>query len=379
MRKSAILLALTVASASLLTLPAGAVSTSAASAILMDADSGRVLYEHGADERRLIASTTKLMTALVAAERLEDLSQTVTVKGEWLQTEGSSVYLKAGEQITQEGLLYGLLLESGNDAALALAGVCAGGEEQFAALMNEKAQALGMTGSHFTNASGLNADEHYSTARDMAKLAAACLKNATVAKICASRSATIGNRTFTNHNRLLSMYEGCVGMKTGFTKRAGRTLVSAARRNGQTLVAVTLNDPDDWKDHMALFDYGFAAYPAKQLCRAGELVGSVPVQGSLVRFADVETGENFYFPMAEGESAEMRLEYVDLAEAPVQKGQSAGRLVCMLNGNEIGSVELRYAQTVNRDAFTEGNWLQRILSAIFGRAVTASRSGSELV
>jgi len=378
LRKIALWLAGALA-ASLLTLPSGAVSTAAASAILIDADSGRVLFERAADEKRLIASTTKLMTALVAAEQLEDLSQVVTVKGEWLQTEGSSIYLKAGEQITLEGLLYGLLLESGNDAALALAGVCAGGEEQFAALMNEKAEALGMTRSHFTNASGLNSDGHYSTARDMAALATACLKNETVAKICASRSATIGARTFTNHNRLLTMYEGCVGMKTGFTKRAGRTLVSAARRNGQTLIAVTLNDPDDWKDHMALYDYGFAAYPAKQLCRAGELVGSVPIQGSLVRFADVETGENFYYPLAEGESVEMRLEYADMAEAPVRKGQSAGRLICTLNGQEVGMVELHYAQTVNRDAFIEGNWLQRILSAIFGRTVTVSHTVGVLV
>lgn len=378
MRKIAIWLAGALA-ASLLTLPANAFSTSATAAILMDADSGRVLYERAADEKRLIASTTKLMTALVAAERLEDLSQIVTIKGEWLQTEGSSIYLKAGEQITQEGLLYGLLLESGNDAALALAGVCAGGEAEFAELMNEKARTLGMTNSHFTNASGLNADEHYSTARDMAKLAAACLKNETVAKICASRSATIGNRTFTNHNRLLTMYEGCVGMKTGFTKRAGRTLVSAARRNGQTLVAVTLNDPDDWKDHMAMFDYGFAAYPAKQLCRAGELVGSLPVEGSLVRFVDVEAGENFYYPLAEGESVEMRLEYADLAEAPVRKGECAGRMVCTLNGQDVGAIELHYAQTVNRDAFTEGSWLQRILSAIFGRTVTVSHNRGGLV
>lgn len=360
-------------------LPAGAISTSAASAILMDAESGRVLYECAADEKRLIASTTKLMTALVAAERLEDLSQVVTIKAEWLQTEGSSIYLKEGEQITQEGLLYGLLLESGNDAALALAGVCAGGEAEFAALMNERAQGLGMTNSHFTNASGLNGDEHYSTARDMAKLAAACLKNETVSKICASRSATIGARTFTNHNRLLNMYEGCVGMKTGFTKRAGRTLVSAARRGNQTLIVVTLNDPDDWKDHMALFDYGFAAYPAKQLCRAGELVGSVPVQGSLVRFVDVEAGGNFYYPLAEGESVEMRLEFADMAEAPVRRGQVAGRMVCILNGKEVGAIELHYAENVNRDSFTEGNWLQRILSAIFGRTVTVSQSGVGLV
>ncbi len=353
-----------------LVFPAGAASTSASSAILVDAGSGRVLYEQGADEKRLIASTTKLMTALVAVERLDDLSRTVNVKPEWLLTEGSSIYLRAGEEITLEALLYGLLLESGNDAALALAGICAGDEAQFAALMNEKAQALGMVNSHFTNASGLNDDSHYSTARDMARLAAACLKNETVAKICATRSITLGTRTFTNHNRLLSLCEGCVGLKTGFTKKAGRTLVSAVRRNGQTLVAVTLNDPNDWTDHAALYDYGFAHYPAKQMCRTGEVVGSIPVLGSLVRFADVETGANFYYPLSEGESLEARLECTGTAAAPVQKGQLAGRMVYTLAGKEVGAVDLRYAQTVNSDVYQKGNLFQRILSAIFGKTVT---------
>jgi len=373
LRKPALFLAAALLIAALSS-PAGAVSTAASSAILMDADSGRVLYEQAADDKRLIASTTKLMTALVAVEALDDLSRTVTVRPEWLNTEGSSIYLKAGEEITQEGLLCGLLLESGNDAALALACICAGDEAAFAERMNEKARALGMENSHFTNASGLNDDEHYSTARDLAKLAAACLKNETVARICASKSLTVGTRTFTNHNRLLSLYEGCVGMKTGFTKKAGRTLVSAARREGQTLIAVTLNDPDDWRDHMALFDYGFANYPAKQLCRTGEMVGSVPVSGSLVRFVDVETGANFYYPLAEWESVEVRTECADVLEAPVEQGQSAGRLVYTLDGKEIGRVDLRCAQPVHRDLFQQGNLLQRFLSAIFGRTVTVFES-----
>lgn len=351
---------------------AGAPSTAAASAILVDAGSGRVLYEKNADEKRSIASTTKLMTALVAVERLGDLSRTVTVKAQWLDTEGSSIYLRAGDEVTLETLLYGLLLESGNDAALVLANVCAGGEAEFAALMNEKALALGMSDSSFANASGLDADGHYSTARDMAKLAAACLADKTVSALCAAKSYTAGTRTFVNHNRLLTLCDGCVGMKTGFTTKAGRTLVSAAKRGGQTLIAVTLNDPDDWKDHMALFDYGFAAYPAKQLSRAGELVGSVPIEGSLVRFADVEAGANFYYPLAEGESAEVRMEYAETAAAPVRRGEYAGRMVYTLHGRKIGTVELRYAQTVRSDVFPEGTLFQRILSAIFGRTVTVS-------
>ena len=233
---------------------AGAVGTSASCAILMDADSRRILYAQNIHEARLIASITKLMTALVAVEREPDLEQVVTIQPEWLGSEGSSIYLKPGEQITLKALLYGLLLQSGNDAAMAIACFVAGDEASFVELMNQKAWELGMDHSSFANPSGLNHEDHYSTAYDMALLACACLENETVADICSTRTITIEGRTFANHNRLLYQYEGCVGMKTGYTERAGRTLVSAARRDGQTLVCVTLNDGNDWKDHASLLD-----------------------------------------------------------------------------------------------------------------------------
>ena len=350
--------------------PAGAVSTSAGSAILVDADSGRVLFESNADEVRLIASITKLMTALVAVEHISDLSATVNVKGEWLLTEGSSIYLQAGECVTYETLLYGLLLESGNDAAQVIACACAGTEAAFAGWMNDKAAELGMEHSSFSNASGLNAEEHYSTARDMAKLAAACLEQETVAKICATKSITIGGRTFVNHNRLLSLYEGCVGMKTGYTQKAGRTLVSAARRNGQTLVAVTLNAPNDWNDHIAMFEYGFQNYPAKKLALAGETVGTIPVAGSLVRFVQVGTAEDFSYPMRAGETVEAKVESEHYAQAPVQKGQRAGSMVYYLGEKRIGAVDLVYQSTVYCDLFPKQTLLQRILSAILDETVT---------
>ena len=351
--------------------PCGAVSTCASSAIWVDAASGRVLYERDADTPRLIASVTKLLTALVAVERGPALDTVVEIRDGWLSgAEGSSIYLKAGERITLEALLYGLLLESGNDAAAAVACACAGSEARFVQWMNQRAEELGMTGSHFANASGLNAEGHYATARDLARLAVACLEDETVSAICASQSATFGERTFTNHNRLLEQYDGCVGMKTGYTQRAGRTLVSAATRAGQTLVAVTLNDPEDWKDHAALLDYGFDQYPAKQLCQAGEVVGCVPVSGSLVRFVEVAAAESFTYPLAEGESAQVRVERDDLIEAPVQAGQRAGRMVYLVDGQEVGAVELCYVQSVRRDIFPETTLFQRILSAIFGRTVT---------
>ena len=188
-------------------------STSAASAILIDGGSGRVLYAQNADEERPIASITKLMTALVAVERHPELSDVVTIRPEWTGIEGSSMYLKAGEQLTLEALLYGLLLVSGNDAAEAIAGYCAGDSETFAAWMNEKAARLGMEHSRFTNPSGLNEEGHYSTAADMARLARAVLEHETLARIVSTRSVSVAGRSLTNHNKLLGEYEGCTGLK----------------------------------------------------------------------------------------------------------------------------------------------------------------------
>ena len=234
---------------------ADAVSVSATAAILLDADTGEVLYEKNADRRMLIASTTKILTALVALSAAP-LQKEITVTADHM-VEGSSMYLKPGEKVTVEQLLYGLLLCSGNDAALALAEACCGSVEDFVAEMNRKAAQLGMEDSSFANPNGLDAENHYSTARDMGRLAAEAAKNHTFVRLCSTSQVSIGTRTMTNHNRLLREVEGCIGMKTGYTKAAGRTLVTCAVRDGRTLVAVTLCDGNDWADHKALYTYGF--------------------------------------------------------------------------------------------------------------------------
>ena len=240
----------------LLALPCYAddLALSARAAVLMDAESGAILYAHNADEPLLIASTTKIMTALVALDHAR-LEETVEVTAAHM-AEGSSMYLKPGETVTVEELLYGLLLCSGNDAAMCLADHC-GGMEQFAAWMNEKAAALGMDNTHFENPSGLDGENHRSTARDMAVLAAYAADDPTFVRICSTESVTIGSRTMNNHNRLLRELPGCIGMKTGYTKAAGRTLVTCCQRNGRRLVAVTLCDGNDWADHTALYEMGF--------------------------------------------------------------------------------------------------------------------------
>ena len=234
---------------------AEAVEVSATACVLMDADTGLVLYRKNEDQRMLIASVTKLMTALVVLEQGE-VDETVTVTAAHM-AEGSSMYLRVGEKLTLEELLYGLLLCSGNDAALALT-ECAGGVEPFVALMNEKAAALGMKNTHFANPNGLDDEEHYSTAYDMALLACAAANEPTLRRIASTRTAAIGGRTLINHNKLLSRMDGCIGLKTGYTKAAGRTLVSCAEREGHRLVAVTLRDGNDWNDHEMLYDRGFA-------------------------------------------------------------------------------------------------------------------------
>ncbi|MGN1002429.1 MAG: D-alanyl-D-alanine carboxypeptidase family protein, partial [Oscillospiraceae bacterium] len=333
---------------------------SAACAILVDGESGRVLFEQNAHEERSIASITKLMTALVAAESFGDLKKEVTIRPEWTGIEGSSIYLLAGETVTLETLLYGMLLNSGNDAAAALAGACAGDVDAFVQRMNDRAAELGMEQTHFTNPSGLSEDGHYSTAYDMSLLAQACLENETVAKIVSTKSITLGTRTFTNHNKLLWRYEGCTGMKTGYTEVAGRTLVSSAQRDGQTLIAVTLCAPNDWADHAALFDYGFALFPRQVLCTAGKEIRRVPVLGGLVPFVSAVTAEDLYFPLKEGEQVRAKVTLSDFAEAPVEEGAVLGKLAFYLGDALIGETDLVADSAVHREAAEPRTLLERV-------------------
>lgn len=324
---------------------ARAVSTSATAAILMDAESGRVLYEQNADREMLIASTTKIMTALVAI-REGDLSETVTVSRAAACTEGSAMYLKEGEQLTLETLLYGLMLCSGNDAAVAIAEHIAGSQADFARLMNETARELGLEHTSFSNPNGLDAEDHYSTARDMAVLACAAMENETLSRIVSTQSVTIGGRTMTNHNKLLRWLDGCVGLKTGYTRAAGRTLVSCAERNGQRLVAVTLQDGNDWADHQTLYEYGFSAYPQKRLAALGQELVRWPVSGGVKDRVALVAAAGFSWPLAAGETLETRWEVDSPLTAPVAAGTRAGQAVFLLNGTEVGRVDLLCAEAV---------------------------------
>ncbi len=243
---------------------ADAVSVSAEAAVLVCAETGEVLYEKAAHARRPMASTTKIMTALLTLEAASPQREVVVTR-EMTAVEGTSMGLLPGDTVRYYALVCGMLLSSGNDAANTAATAIDGSLHAFAGRMNARASQIGMTDTHFVTPSGLDDEAHYSTAYDMSLLACEALKNPQFADICARGSVRVsyGNppypRTLTNHNRLLRLYADCIGVKTGFTKKSGRCLVSAARRDGVTLVAVTLRDPDDWNDHIALFEYGFSA------------------------------------------------------------------------------------------------------------------------
>jgi D-alanyl-D-alanine carboxypeptidase len=307
----------------------------AKSAVLIDAATGTVLFEKNADERRLIASTTKIMTALVVLENCGDLEQVVEVPAKAVGVEGSSMYLKAGQQVSVRELLYGLLLKSGNDAAAALAIHCAGGIEEFALMMNQKAKKLGLLNSSFQNPHGLNAEHHYSTARDMAALTRAAHQNDNFSKIVSSKYARLGGITIKNHNRMLWSYEGADGVKTGYTMNAGRCLVSSATRDGMRLIAVTLNDHNDWADHTAMLNYGFDNYVLKTACLKDETVSKVPVIGGKTVNAKAAQTVWVLLPKKDAGKLEIDVMYQQYLWAPVIEGQRIGMVTVRLNGKLI--------------------------------------------
>ena len=332
---------------------------SARSAILVDALSGRVLFEKDADSKSLIASTTKIMTGLLTAEEGE-LDRTIQIPPEAVGIEGSSLYLQTGEELTLEELLFGMMLRSGNDAAVALAIAVSGSVEAFVARMNEKAQTLGLQSTHFANPNGLDDDGNYSTARDLAKLACSAMENETFRQVVSTKNYTFGSRSIANHNKLLWRYDGAVGIKTGFTKAAGRILVSAAERDGRRLVAVTINAPYDWSDHAAMLDYVFEAYRPAPLLEGGELLGAVPVVGGTTVVVQCQVGEDFSYPMLPEETAEIRLILPKFTFAPVEVGETAGAAQALVNGQVVGEAELIWAGSAAQQQPEKKGFLVRL-------------------
>ena len=288
-----------------------------------------------------MASTTKIMTALLALEYSESNNKDVTITDEMIRTEGSSMGLMQGYVISIENIVKGMMMCSGNDAANTLAYAVAGSKEEFSNLMNERAAQLGMNDTHFVTPSGLDDEDHYSTAYDMAMLGAYAMDNKNFSDIVSQKSIKVKfvnpseTRTYKNHNKLLNLYEGCIGIKTGFTKKAGRCLVSCAQRDGSKLIAVTLKAPNDWDDHQKMYDYGFSKVRNIEL-NEEETRFSVDVVGALDEQITVSGSKTSVTILNEdSEKIKRSIELPSFVYAPITKGQVIGRIVYSIDDEII--------------------------------------------
>ncbi len=320
---------------------------SAKSAVLINADNGQILYAKNENDKRPMASTTKIMTALITLETAAVSDKIVTITDSMVRVEGSSMGLMPGDKLSLRSLAAGMLLVSGNDAANSAAIAVSGSTKDFSDLMNKRAKELNMTNTHFVTPSGLDDEEHYTTARDLATLAAAAMKNSDFAGIACKKTMSVQyvspsyTRRFTNHNKLLSMYDGCVGVKTGFTKKAGRCLVSSAERNGVRLIVVTLNASDDWNDHQKMLNYGFTKLTSYQIDDSGYST-SVPVVGGTSNSVLVHgsVGNEIVVNTDEVSNIKRTIELPSFVYAPVEVGRVLGTVRYTINSKTVASTEL---------------------------------------
>ena len=345
--------------AAVLFFPCEVSAVSAKSAVLMDSESGRVLYEKNKDDRSLIASTTKIMTALVVCEHCNVLDR-MEIPKEAVGIEGSSMYLQEGEILTIQELLYGMMLCSGNDAATALAIYCGGTVEGFAELMNDTARKLGMVNTHFSNPHGLDSPDHYSTAYDLAILASHAMENPIFRTTVSTKSVNFGKRSLVNHNKLLWRLEGADGIKTGYTKAAGRILVSSATRDERRLVAVTINAPDDWNDHTALLESGFRDFKVRSVVSEGEVLDTLEIVGGTQASVDLIAAENFSYPLSSNDEIILQLPSKRFIYAPVSGGDFAGYAYACLNDVTVGKIPLIYADTVETERMPQRSFWERL-------------------
>lgn len=341
-------------------------SLSAQSAVLIEAQTGTVLFQKNANERRAMASTTKIMTAILTIEA-GDLDSEFTVDSYAIMVEGTSMGLQQGDRVSRRDLLYGILLPSGNDAANAAAVSVGGSIGAFVEMMNEKAQALELYDTHFVTPSGLDAQGHYTTALDLARLAAYAMRNETFRDIvaCSSAEVEFGNppykRTLYNSNKMLRQYDGTIGVKTGFTDNARRCLVSAAQRDGVTLIAVTLNAPDDWNDHEKMLDSGFAmvkSYPLETACSS-----RVNVAGTGQSVGVYADSARLSLLPEQRERLQRRVILPSMVYGNVARGDRLGEIEFWLDGALVQTCPL-YADADAAAEKTQLKWWQKALGAL---------------
>lgn len=324
------------------------ISDNAAAAVVYCADSGEVLYGHNVNDKRAIASITKIMTAVVALEYASSLDKEVKITPE-MYAEGSSMYLKEGEIIKLSELVKGMMAVSGNDAANAVALTVGGSDEKFADMMNQKAKQIGMKNTYFVTPSGLDSEKHYSSAYDMALLCAYAMENDSFRDIVSQKHVEVSyvdpeskTQTLTNHNKLLSLCEGCIGIKTGFTKKAGRTLCSCAERDGVRLIVVTLNDGDDWNDHCNLYDKCFSLVQCVKLADKNKIIELPLVGGDSDSVSLVPERE--VCAVLKNEEADKVSEKIyapRFVYASAEKGEFIGRIEYYIGDRMITNVRLK--------------------------------------
>lgn len=325
--------------------------TAARCAIVIDADTKNVLFSHNADEERGMASTTKIMTALIAIEN-GILDAEFAIPKEAVGIEGSSVYLKEGESLTLRELLYCLMLESGNDAATAIAFCISGSVEGFVGLMNERADEMGLANTHFTNPHGLSDESHKTTARELAYITAEAMQYPFFCELVATKTMRVrydgveNGRSLVNHNKLLFNYSGATGVKTGYTKLDGRCLVSSATRDGMNLIAVTLQDPFPPSTHKTLLDKAFNDFERVEVLKPYDITADVPIINSEDSFLSVTNPYGITLCLPKGNNADIELDLPESISAPIAKGDIVGSAICRYGGNEVYIIYLEATETV---------------------------------
>ena len=313
-----------------------AISTSARSAILMDTDSNRILYEKNINEVRSVASISKIMTAIVAIESKKKKKE-VIVGDEIKSSYGSGIYLQQGEKLKLEDLVYGLMLRSGNDAALAIAKYVGGSVDKFVEKMNKKAREIGMKNTTFNNPSGLDQEKgNYSTAYDMAILTSYAMKNKEYRKITSTKKYTLKTNknvyNWINKNKLLKLYKYTTGGKTGFTEKARRTLVSTAKKDNMNLVVVTLNDGNDWKDHENLFEYGFDNYKTMKILKRGNInIYDDKYYKDYILYVK----NNFSYTVSKKEEEQITIKYILNKVRNIKNNKKIGKVQIYFGDNKI--------------------------------------------
>ncbi|MBF8983014.1 D-alanyl-D-alanine carboxypeptidase [Lutibacter sp. B2] len=335
-------------------------NNSASSAIVMEVKTGKILYEKNIKQSMAMASTTKIMTALLALEN-GDINKYIKIDNKAVGVEGSSIYLQHNEKVLMKDLIYGLMLRSGNDSAVAIASHVGGSVEKFIDLMNKKAKEIGAVNTHFMNPNGLHHKNHYTTAYDLALITREALLNKKFSEIVKTKlwiANREGYKYFYNKNKTLTQYEGGDGVKTGYTRAAGRCLVTSATRDGMQLICVVLNDPNWFNDSYSLLDYAFSEYEAHCIVKKGTVIKTVKIQNGKKTYTKVVSPEDIIIPMKPSEKNKLKV-IVDMdkvLDAPIARGTKLGYFKVYIDDDLMYKGELNAREDIYEKDFEDKVW-----------------------